>query len=290
MVLILLVFLGGVLTILSPCVLPVLPFIFARAEQPFFKSGLPMLVGMAITFAGIATLASVGGSWALHINQYGRIFALILLSAFAITLLSRHLADLLARPFVALGNRLLQSSETPATNISLIQSLLLGVATGLLWAPCAGPILGLVLTGAAISGPNTKTTLLLFTYAAGATTSLAIALLAGSRVFAALKKSLGAGEWVRRSLGLTVLLAVIVIALGWDTNILTRLSLNSTNHLEQSLINTISPSTLSDKSSAEGTLPSFTGASPWLNSPELTPESLHGKVVLIDFWTYSCIN
>lgn len=66
---VLLVFLGGVLTILSPCVLPVIPFIFARADQPFLKSGLPMLIGMAMTFAGMATLASVGGSWALHINQ-----------------------------------------------------------------------------------------------------------------------------------------------------------------------------------------------------------------------------
>ena len=76
-------------------------------------------------------------------------------------------------------------------------SLLLGAATGLLWAPCAGPVLGLVLTGAALSGPNAHTTLLLFAYAAGAATSLAVAILAGGRVFAAMKKSLGAGEWIR---------------------------------------------------------------------------------------------
>src|SRR6201992_3159392 len=106
MTLLVLVFLGGMLTILSPCILPVLPFVFARAEQPFLKSGLPLLAGMALTFAGIATLAAVGGWWAVHINQYGRVAALVLLTAFALTLLSRRLADLLARPFVALGNRL----------------------------------------------------------------------------------------------------------------------------------------------------------------------------------------
>ena len=55
-------YLAGVLTILSPCILPVLPFVFARAEQPFVKSTLPMLAGMAITFALVATLAAVGGS------------------------------------------------------------------------------------------------------------------------------------------------------------------------------------------------------------------------------------
>src|SRR5580692_5998580 len=200
MTVVLLVFLGGVLTILSPCILPVLPFVFARSEQKFLTSVLPMLIGMAATFAGIATLAAVGGAWAVRVNQYGRLFALILLTAFAATLLSRRLADWMARPFVALGNRLIPQAPRGDTKVGLIPSLLLGVATGLLWAPCAGPILGLVLTGAAISGPNTHTTLLLFAYAMGAAVSLAVATLAGGRIFAALKRSLGAGEWVRRTL------------------------------------------------------------------------------------------
>ncbi len=306
MILIVLVFLGGVLTILSPCILPVLPFVFARAEQRFLTGGLPLLLGMAVTFAGIATLAAVGGAWAVRLNQYGRILALVLLTLFAATLVSRRLAEGFARPFVALGNRLLPQAADGAGG-GLVSSLLLGVATGLLWAPCAGPILGLVLTGAAISGPNTHTTLLLFAYAAGAATSLAIAILAGGRVFAALKRSLGAGEWVRRILGVAVLLAVLAIALGWDSSILTRLSLNGTNRLEQSLLNAIKPGAASPgadtaavkNSSApqsieslpvEGTMPSFSGATGWLNSPALTPAMLHGKVVLVDFWTYSCIN
>src|SRR5271167_53498 len=108
MTILVLVYFGGVLTILSPCILPVLPFIFARSEQKFATNGLPMLAGMAITFAAIATLAAVGGSWAVRVNQYGRIFALLLLTIFAATLLSTRLADWLARPFVALGNRWLQ--------------------------------------------------------------------------------------------------------------------------------------------------------------------------------------
>src|ERR1700719_4675027 len=235
-----LVYLGGVLTILSPCILPVLPFVFARSEQKFVTNGLPMLAGMAITFAAIATLAAVGGSWAVRLNQYGRIFALVLLTAFAATLLWPRLADWLARPFVALGNRLAQPAAGTG-KFGLLHALLLGVATGLLWAPCAGPILGLILTGAAISGPNARTTLLLFAYAAGAATSLAVALLAGGRVFALLKKSLGTREWIRRGLGVAVLVAVVAILFGWDSTVLTRLSLNGTNTLEQSLIDRISP-------------------------------------------------
>jgi cytochrome c biogenesis protein CcdA len=66
MLLIVLAYLGGALTILSPCILPVLPFVFARADQPFVRSGLPLLVGMALTFALVATLAAVGGGWSLR--------------------------------------------------------------------------------------------------------------------------------------------------------------------------------------------------------------------------------
>jgi len=302
MILVLLVFLGGVLTILSPCILPVLPFVFARAEQRFLTNGLPMLIGMALTFAAIASLAAVGGAWAVRVNQYGRVIALVLLCAFAATLLSRRLADWMARPFVALGNRLMPVGSGQESNVGLLPSLLLGVATGLLWAPCAGPILGLVLTGAAISGPNAHTTTLLFAYAAGAATSLAVAILAGGRVFAALKRSLGAGEWVRRGLGVAVLLAVAVIALGWDSDVLTRVSLAGTNRLEQSLIERIAPRATAAPAGGmmaakaggqlplEGEFPSLSGATGWLNSAPLTREGLRGKVVLIDFWTYSCIN
>jgi thiol-disulfide isomerase/thioredoxin len=174
---------------------------------------------------------------------------------------------------------------------------LLGIATGLLWAPCAGPILGLVLTGAAIQGASVGTTFLLLAYAAGAATSLAIALLIGGRVFAAMKKSLGAGEWIRRVLGVAVLIGVVCIAFGWDTGLLTKLSLANTSRIEQSLIDRVKPSTAAHVTQVagsnlpvEGTLPPLTGATAWLNSPPLTPQALRGKVVLVDFWTYSCIN
>jgi cytochrome c biogenesis protein CcdA len=66
MTLLLLAYLGGVLTIISPCILPVLPFVFARSDRPFVISGLPMLIGMAATFAVVATLAAVGGGWAVR--------------------------------------------------------------------------------------------------------------------------------------------------------------------------------------------------------------------------------
>ena len=148
MFLLLLAYVGGILTILSPCILPVLPFVFARSDQPFRKSGLPLLAGMAVTFALVASLATIGGGWAVRANQYGRIAALILFGIFGLTLLFSSLAERLARPIVQLGNRLSRnpdaSGSTDASS-GVLNSFLLGIGTGLLWAPCAGPILGLIL-------------------------------------------------------------------------------------------------------------------------------------------------
>jgi cytochrome c biogenesis protein CcdA/thiol-disulfide isomerase/thioredoxin len=376
MLLIVLAYLGGALTILSPCILPVLPFVFARADQPFVRSGLPLLAGMALTFALVATLAAVGGGWVTQANQYGRWLAIALLAIFGLTLLFPRFADHLMRPLVSAGNRLSNFAQTDGQQVRAGSSFLLGIATGLLWAPCAGPILGLVLTGAALRGASVGTTLLLVAYAAGAATSLAVALLIGGRVFTAMKRSLGAGEWIRRGIGAAMLAGVVAIAFGLDTGVLASVSTVATGGIEQKLVDRLSPGarsagagsgssgiaavnaaatadasgaagtpvtpvttdggammaaanptagsnvvmSASDTSAAsaggammaaassgmmrasqaatdnpaplpvEGELPSLNGAIQWLNSPPLTAQSLRGKVVLIDFWTYSCIN
>ncbi|HWL46127.1 MAG TPA: redoxin family protein, partial [Sphingomonadaceae bacterium] len=283
--------------------------------------GLPMLIGMALTFALVATLASVAGGWAVAANQYARFAAIALLALFGVALLFPSLAERITAPLVTLGAKLSDSASDAnnGTRGHVGSSLLLGVATGLLWAPCAGPILGLILTGAALQGANVQTSLLLAAYAAGAATSLALTLLVGGRVFAAMKRSLGLSEWVRRGLGALVLVAVGAIALGLDTGFLTQVSLAGTNRLEQGLLDKFraasgpamtktdtaaamamtndtskttrtASDTMADMLPVEGTLPSLDGVVEWLNSPPLTAAALKGKVVLVDFWTYSCIN
>ncbi|NKL45551.1 redoxin domain-containing protein [Rhizobium leguminosarum bv. viciae] len=313
MTLLIIAYLGGALTILSPCILPILPFVFARAGQPFVRSTLPMLAGMAATFALVATLAAVGGSWAIRANEYGRLAAIVLLALFGASLLSPRIASTLARPIVDLGNNLINATGGGRGTTTVKSALLLGVATGLLWAPCAGPILGLVLTGAALQGANLQTTFLLIAYAAGAASSLAVALLVGGKLFAAMKRSLGFGDRIRQVLGAAVLAGVAVVALGLDTSLLARLSYASTASLEQAVLDRLHAKPLSGPSSelasnevmiaaadakqpfrsdlpVEGYAPSLDGAVEWLNSTPLTTEQLRGKVVLVDFWTYSCIN
>ncbi|WP_187829345.1 cytochrome c biogenesis protein DipZ [Labrys sp. KNU-23] len=312
MALLAIAYLGGVLTILSPCILPILPFVFARTGQPFLRGTLPMLIGMACTFALVATLAAVGGSWAIQANEFGRLAAIALLAIFGLSLLSPRLASAITLPIVDFGNRL-HSASTTSGRSTAARSLVLGVATGLLWAPCAGPILGLVLTGAALQGANAETTLLLLAYAGGAATSLAGALLVGGRLLAGMKRSLGISARIRQGLGIAVLAGVGVIALGLDTGLLARLSYAGTVSIEQAILDRlhVDPRTAMASGLAgsgmliasakaqtpfrsalpiESQAPSLDGAVAWLNSPALDTEQLRGKVVLVDFWTYSCIN
>jgi len=302
MLIILLAYFGGVLTILSPCILPVLPFVFARADRGFARGALPLLAGMALTFAAVATLAAVGGGWAVRANEVGRWLALALLGLFGLALVFPALSDRMTRPLVAFGSRLSERSATQPGGDSVGSSLVLGAATGLLWAPCAGPILGIIFTAAAINGATLNTTFLLLAYALGAATSLAAALLVGGTLFARMKRSLGASERIRQMLGILVLAGVAAIALGLDTRVLSKLSATQTAAFESGLARKLGVGGIAADSDAttgangqlelgvEGTLPPLDGLGPWINSPPLTRESLRGKVVVIDFWTYSCIN
>src|SRR5262249_29474986 len=162
--------------IASPCILPVLPFVLARADQPFRRSGLPMLAGMALTFAVVGSIATVAGEWIVRANQLGRLLAMILFALFGVALLVPAIADRLARPFVRLGSSVDARRDGDA---SIAGSMLLGVSTGLLWTPCAGPILGLILTGAAVQGASARSATLLLSFAFGSACALALALLAG---------------------------------------------------------------------------------------------------------------
>jgi cytochrome c biogenesis protein CcdA len=140
---------GGILTVVSSCILSVLPFGFSRADQPLRWSGLPLLVAVAITFAAVASVATVAGACIVRANQIGRTLVLVIFLVMGLALVFPRIAEYLSRPFVRLGARVQQNADSFP---SVGQSFLLGVAMGLFWARCAGPIPGLILTGAAAQG------------------------------------------------------------------------------------------------------------------------------------------
>jgi len=292
----LIAFLGGILTILSPCILPVVPFLFARANRSR-GSVLLTLVGMVLTFALVSSLAVVSSEWVLRASSVGRQVALVVMVLFALSLIFSRVGIWLSRPLVSLGNRIDAGAGRMAGPVG---SVLIGVATGLLWAPCAGPILGVILTGAMLQGASAETSLLLLAYGLGSALSLGVLILAGRGLIGRLKLSLPLTSWLRRGTGVVVLLAAVAIGTGVDDRLLASTSSQRSASLEQSLLEKV-PKAIDyvvSKASADsmptlgsqGAMPSLDGAVQWLNSPPLSSESLRGKVVLVDFWTYDCIN
>ena len=301
MTLFILAYAAGLLTIASPCIFPILPFVLARADRPFARGGLPMLVGLALTFAAVASLAAVGGAWAVDVNRHGRIAALAVMTLFGLMMLFPALAGRMMAPLVSIGSLLSDrvGARMNVKDATAGSSVLLGVATGLLWAPCAGPIMGLILTGAALRGPSVETSLLLLTYALGAATSLGAGMLFGRRLLAVVKRSWQWDEGFRRVLGAAVVAGAVAIWLGADTGLLTRLSSAGTTVLEQGLIASLRGAPIPGTArAADSTAPASAFSEPlnhllearqWLNI-QPHAQDLRGKVVLVNFWTYSCIN
>lgn len=291
----LIAFLGGLLTVLSPCILPVVPFLFAGIDRTR-SSILLTLGGMVLTFALISSLAVVSSEWVIQANNAGRHVALVVMALFALSLISARISGWLASPFVLLGNRLDPQTRKMSGPLG---SLMIGVATGLLWAPCAGPILGVILTGAMLQGANAQTSLLLVAYGLGSALSLGTLIFAGHGLVNRLKASIPVTGWLRRGTGFAVLAAALMISTGADKTLLAGASSESVSVLEKGVLQSVPKVVeyLVSKAKAEPTLdnaqgpmPSLSGAVEWLNSPALTSESLRGKVVLVDFWTYDCIN
>ncbi|WP_095047499.1 cytochrome c biogenesis protein DipZ [Pseudomonas sp. Irchel s3h9] len=291
----LIAFLGGLLTVLSPCILPVVPFLFAGAQRSR-ASILLTLGGMALTFALISSLAVVSSEWVIQASNSGRYVALIVMSVFALSLISARIGGWLTRPFVMLGNRLDPDTRKKAGPMG---SFMLGVATGLLWAPCAGPILGVILTGAMLQGANAQTSLLLLAYGAGSALSLGTLIFTGRGLVNRLKPSIPFTGWLRRGAGVAVLATTAVIATGFDKTLLANTSSEGVASVEKRVLENV-PKVVdyfvskvradSPMEEGKGAMPSLAGAVQWLNSPELSAEALRGKVVLVDFWTYDCIN
>ncbi|MES2820910.1 MAG: cytochrome c biogenesis protein DipZ [Pseudomonadota bacterium] len=292
----LIAFLGGILTVLSPCILPVVPFLFVRANRSR-ASVLLTLSGMALTFALVASLAVVSSEWVIQASSAGRQVALIVLVLFALSLISSRIGSRLASPFVSLANRLDPSARKASGPLA---SLLVGVATGLLWAPCAGPILGVILTGAMLQGASVHTSLLLLAYGLGSALSLGVLIFAGRGLINRFKLSLPITAWLRRGAGCAVLVAVALIASGTHNRLLAWGSSEGGAGIERTIMEKVpqaidylvskagaaSPAPLED----QGPMPELSGAVAWLNSAPLSQASLRGKVVLVDFWTFDCIN
>ena len=284
----LIAFLGGMLSLLSPCTLPVIPLLFAgfRGKR---RQLFALLAGMVAMFVAVSSLVTVASGWVVQATVIGRWAALLLLAGAALCLIFPSLAERLARPAVQFGNVL---NERSTKSQGTVSAFLAGLAVGLLWSPCAGPILGAILGLNLAGGQSLSTALLLSAYGAGCAAMLALLGLTGQKVLNALRGKQAAMSHLRKFAGVAMLASVALTATG--TTSLLQGANGVADKLENRLLTLVQkpqPKLVPVvESQPTSMLPSLEGGTGWLNGAPLSSEALKGKVVLIDFWTFDCIN
>src|SRR5215212_8801194 len=285
---------AGIITAVSPCVFPVLPILFAGgAAGDGRRRPYAIIAGVVASFATFTLVAT----WLLkqlHLPQdFLRDLSIGLLFLLAATLIVPQLAVLLERPLAFLSRR--------APGNDLGGGFLLGASLGLVFVPCGGPVIAAISANAARLELGPKTVAVTLAYALGA----AIPMLAVAALGQSATRLLRANAAQLR-VAFGVLMAVAALAIAFDadrrlqtwfpdyTHALQGLERSSVagDELEKLQHRGASPfqATASGSLPDYGVAPQFAGISAWLHSRPLTLEQLRGKVVLVDFWTYSCIN
>jgi cytochrome c biogenesis protein CcdA/thiol-disulfide isomerase/thioredoxin len=283
-------FLGGMISLLSPCTLPVIPLLFA-GFQGQRRHLLALFTGMIVMFTLVAMLVTVASEWIVNATLVGRWVALLVLAIAALALIFPQFAQRIAGPAVSAGNAL--NNRSTRTR-GMLSAFLAGLAVGLLWSPCAGPILGAIFS-INIAGHSSITTgALLIAYGGGCALMLALLAAGGRTLMAPLRAKSALMARLRQGAGVVMLATVVFNATGLTTTLKGANGL--ADSLENSLLSLAKPSTAQPKlqpvvqETPRSDLPSLSGGTGWINGDPVTPESLKGKVVLIDFWTWDCIN
>jgi cytochrome c biogenesis protein CcdA/thiol-disulfide isomerase/thioredoxin len=283
-------FVAGIVTAVSPCVLPVLPIVLAGGATGGPRRPFAIIAGLVASFT-VFTLTAAALLSALGLpDDLLRNVAIAVVVVVGIALVWPRLGELLGRPFYALARR--KPSDTAG-------GFVLGLSLGLLFTPCAGPVIAAVATVAATQRFSLDAFLITLAYGLGAGL-----VLLGVAVAARRGMSLSAvrahAPAIRRALGVAVLAVAALMVYGVDKDLQTRVPeyTRALQRLEESaaaqgeLEELVGGPGLAEEERLDdfGPAPEFQAIEGWINSEPLTMQALRGKVVVIDFWTYSCIN
>jgi cytochrome c biogenesis protein CcdA/thiol-disulfide isomerase/thioredoxin len=293
-----LAFVAGLITAISPCVLPVLPIVLAGGASGGRRRPYAIVAGLVVCFL-VSILFAV---WIL--DQLGlpqdllRNISIALLFVVAATLIVPQLGVLIERPLARLSRR-------PSGDLG--GGFLLGCALGFVFVPCGGPAIGFVTSSAASLDFGFKTITVALAYTVGAAAVLLAIAVGGRRASSAVRAGV---ERFRVAFGIVIAGAAVGLVFdvdtklqkslpGWTDFLQSHTEASATGRKAYARGTNVTQRTVAkgEPSLAGlrdfGSAPDFTGISQWLNTPggePLTLEKLRGKVLLVDFWTYSCVN
>lgn len=310
--------LAGIATVLSPCIIPILPAVFSGGLQKGKYRPIGIVLGLILSFSFFTlTLTSIVRATGIS-PDFLRYLSIGSITLFGCIMVFPSLSDAFARltSFSASAGTALQKQASTSGNSGFLSGFILGISLGLLWTPCAGPILASITT-LALTGSVTSTAVLLtLAYGVGAGIPLLLIAYGGNRALASSRFFASRSESIRKAFGVVMIATALAMLLGLDRQLqiiaiqyLPSFQPDSSATIQQALskldtsnsplkgqlqgkpmdnvqITKESGSVLPDL----GTAPEFAGISTWVNSNSLTLASLKGKVVLVDFWTYTCIN
>jgi len=306
---------GGLITGISPCILPVLPVIFFSGTQSTTDSSVAVkskrevsrpyrvIGGLVLSFSLVTLLGSALLSL-LHLPQDAiRWVALVALVAIGLGLIFPGFEQLLERPF----------ARIPQKRIANVgNGFGMGLALGVLYVPCAGPVLAAIVVAGATANIGLPVVVLTLAFAVGTAVPLLFFALAGQRVAERVSAFRRRQRQIRITAGVvTILLAVALVfnapailqraipdytsalenKLGGSQQVQQKLNLGGIVNAQNKDLSKCTNGSPQPQNC--GSAPDLKGITGWLNTPGDKPIDLHslrGKVVLIDFWAYSCIN
>ena len=287
--------LAGVITAISPCVLPVLPILLAGSAAGPRRRPFAIVAGLVTSFTVFTLFAAALLDTLGLPDDFLRNLALVLLFVVAATLLFPRVGELVSAALSRLARR-------PARDLG--GGFLLGASLGLVFVPCAGPVLAAVAVIAAGRDVGLDGFILTLAYAVGAGLPMLAVALAGQQALTRTKVVQARAGTARRAFGVVIAASALAIVLeldrpfqtsipGYTAELQERVESSGTAERAIARVTGGGRARSSTRLLDLGRAHEFVGISRWLNTPggkPLTLENLRGSVVLVDFWTYSCIN
>jgi cytochrome c biogenesis protein CcdA/thiol-disulfide isomerase/thioredoxin len=286
-------FLAGVITVISPCILPVLPILFAAGIGEGRYRPVGIVLGLVISFTFL-TLALTAVVQATGISPtLLRSISIALLIIFGLMLIFPVFGDYFAQLTSGIANvGISVQQRATLAGKGFWSGLIMGSVLGLVWTPCAGPVLATITTLVALHTITWGTVLIAFFYSLGAALPMFLIIHGGAKIASSTQLLARYSQIIQRIFGILTILSALAIAFHGDV-ILEQLAFKyfpsikiEDNPLLKKELSALLPIMKGPTMMA----PDFIGIQAWINSPPLTITQLRGSVVLVDFWTYSCIN